>query len=222
MSAASLLRCVTAMSAGPSVENDLLRALGHPLRLRIATAITERGEASPVGLAREFDVPLATVSHHTRVLRDLGWIELVRTEPRRGAVEHFYRAVIRPFIDDEQWERLPLPLRRGLAAQTLREIFARASQAGGDGAFDDAGACVARMPLELDERGWEDLSQLLVEVLREADAIQRRSDLRVSGRSGGGGDVRSSSLAILHHRVTPLPSAGERLPRKPFARPQLP
>jgi hypothetical protein len=53
------------------------------------------------------------VSHHTRVLRDLGCIELVRTEPRRGAVEHYYRPVLRPFLDDEQWEQLSLVKRRG-------------------------------------------------------------------------------------------------------------
>jgi DNA-binding transcriptional ArsR family regulator len=213
------------MSAGDSVENDLLKALGHPLRLRIATAITEQGEASPVGLAREFNVPLATISHHTRVLRDLGWIELVRTEPRRGAVEHFYRAATRPFIDDAQWEQLPIPMRRGLAGQTVREILARAAKAGGEGAFDDAGACVARMPLELDERGWHELSDVLAGVLRQADAIQRRSDARVGRRSGQGAAVRPSSLAILHHRAGQGSGGAQpdaKRPREPIARPRLP
>jgi DNA-binding transcriptional ArsR family regulator len=195
------------MSASELFDTNLLKALGHPLRLRIVSAITERGEASPVSLAREFKQPLATVSRHTRVLRDLGWIELARTEQRRGAIEHFYRSVTRPFIDDDEWEQLPVPMRRGLAGQTLRAILQQAARAGGVGGFDDVGACVARMPLELDERGWRELSDAMTGLLREAEAIQLRCDAR---RSDDSGPLRESDLAILHFRVAEPVSPSER------------
>jgi DNA-binding transcriptional ArsR family regulator len=211
------------MVAHDTLEGGLLKALGHPLRLRIVTAITERGEASPVELARDFKHPLSTVSHHTRVLRDLGWIELTRTEPRRGAVEHFYRAVTRPFIDDDEWERLPVPMRRGLAGQTLREIFSQAARAGENGGFDDAGACVARMPLELDQRGWRELSEVLTDVCRRADAIQRRSDSRTRRRSDPRTAVRASNLAILHFGSGAVPTdPSQDTPSKHIRRPRLP
>lgn len=71
------------MSWSESLDASLLKALAHPLRTRVLELIVEREEASPVELARDLGQPLATVSHHTRVLRDLGCIELVRTE--RGA-----------------------------------------------------------------------------------------------------------------------------------------
>jgi DNA-binding transcriptional ArsR family regulator len=187
------------MTASDTFETGLLKALGHPLRFRMLASITERGEASPTELAREFGHPLATVSHHTRVLRDLGWIELARTEPRRGAVEHFYRAARRPFLDDDEWEQLPVPMRRGLAGLTLRQIFADAARAGGNGGFDEPGACVARMPLELDERGWWELADALRDLLREADHIQRRADARAARQTGPQATVRASSLAILHY-----------------------
>ncbi len=32
------------------------------------------------------------LAYHIRVLRQLGFIELVETRQRRGALEHFYRA----------------------------------------------------------------------------------------------------------------------------------
>ena len=35
---------------------------------------------------------LRSVAYHVRVLKKLGCIELVETLPRRGAVEHVYRA----------------------------------------------------------------------------------------------------------------------------------
>jgi DNA-binding transcriptional ArsR family regulator len=208
------------MSFSNPLDTRLLKALAHPLRERILESITDRGEASPVELARELDQPLATVSHHTRVLRDLGCIELVRTEPRRGAVEHYYRPVLRPFLDDEQWEQLSLVKRRGLAAQLLRRVFAEASAAGAHGGFDTAGAHVARMPLALDDRGWQELADAVTAILSAAEAIQQRSDQR-RGDDGEDSDaVRRSELAILHFAVAddaapsapsaPAPRAGGR------------
>jgi DNA-binding transcriptional ArsR family regulator len=195
------------MSAADRFDATLLKALGHPLRLRILEAINDRGEASPVRLAREFKQPLATVSHHARVLRDLGWLELARTEPRRGAVEHFYRAVKRPFIDDEEWEQLPLSMRRGLARQTFRRIFSEAAQAGADGGFDCAGAHITRSPLELDSCGRRELSALVLATLEEAEEIERRSQLRGASADGHDGPVTPSELAILHFRLAKAVSA---------------
>src|SRR4051794_20538891 len=89
----------TPMSPVDLFEGNLLKALGHPLRLRLLEAITDAGEASPVELARTLAQPLSTVSRHVRMLRDLGFVELVRTEPRRGSVAHYYRAIQAPFLD---------------------------------------------------------------------------------------------------------------------------
>jgi DNA-binding transcriptional ArsR family regulator len=74
------------MASSDNVEASALKALSNPLRMRLLTFVAERGEASPVEMSRALDMPLATVSHHTRVLRDLRYIELSRTEQRRGAV----------------------------------------------------------------------------------------------------------------------------------------
>jgi DNA-binding transcriptional ArsR family regulator len=50
-------------------------------------------EFSPKKIADTFEgVSLQLISYHVRILRDAGLLELSRTEPRRGALEHFYRA----------------------------------------------------------------------------------------------------------------------------------
>jgi hypothetical protein len=50
------------------------------------------GELSPVAAFGQVDgASLGTLAYHFRHLRDLGLIELSRTVPRRGAVEHRYR-----------------------------------------------------------------------------------------------------------------------------------
>jgi DNA-binding transcriptional ArsR family regulator len=193
------------MSVSHSLDESLIKALAHPLRWRIVETIVERGEASPVELARLLDQPLATVSHHTRVLRELRCIELTRTEPRRGAVAHYYRALMPAFFDDEQWQRVPVVLRRALAGQVFRRIVEDAAAAGAAGAFDAQGAQIDRMVVELDDRGWRELSGLLFDVLRKAQEIQDRSDARRANRAA----VRTSEVAILQFEVAESIAAKE-------------
>ncbi|HEY6779571.1 MAG TPA: helix-turn-helix domain-containing protein [Thermoleophilaceae bacterium] len=79
------------MSGSPAAQlAQLGRALGHPLRVEILTALLDRDEASPRELAGELDHPLGTVSYHVRYLVSLEMLELQRMVPRRGAVQHFY------------------------------------------------------------------------------------------------------------------------------------
>jgi DNA-binding transcriptional ArsR family regulator len=203
------------VAAPDALDVSLLKAFGHPLRMRLLTLITERGEASPVELSRELGQPLATVSHHTRVLRDLGYIELSRTEPRRGAVEHYYRATTAPFLDDRHWEQLPAPLRRGITTQIFRQIFSEAATAGPAGGFDAAGSHLARMMLELDARGWRELSQAVLALLKRAQAIQERSDdRRRNARRVNGEALRPSELAILHFAVAEPAGPPEQEPER--------
>jgi DNA-binding transcriptional ArsR family regulator len=181
------------MSTPQSLDESLMKALAHPLRWRILELVSERGEASPVELARALDQPLATVSHHVRVLRESRSLELTRTEQRRGALEHYYRALTPPFFDVEQWERAPIVLRRGVAGQIFRRIVADAAAAGEAGAFDAPEAHVDRMVVELDAEGWRELSELLMNVLRQAQSIQETSDARRATNE----ETRMSQVAIL-------------------------
>lgn len=70
---------------------EMVKALSHELRVEILTILNER-VASPNELAKELGEGLSQVSYHVKVLRDYGTITLVKTVPRRGAVEHYYRA----------------------------------------------------------------------------------------------------------------------------------
>ena len=71
----------------------------RPCRIRCARGSSNllRGNAaSPRELAAQLDAPLSTVAYHVRVPAGPVSLELVRLvgqEPRRGSVEHFYRAL---------------------------------------------------------------------------------------------------------------------------------
>jgi DNA-binding transcriptional ArsR family regulator len=208
------------MSSSPTLDEGLMKALAHPLRWRILEVVSERGEASPVELARALDQPLATISHHVRVLREARSLEMTRTAQRRGAIEHYYRALAPPFFDLEQWERSPIVLRRGVAGQIFRRIVADAAAAGEAGAFDAPEAHVDRIVLELDPAGWRELSDLLMDVLRQAQSIQDRSDVR----RDGGEETRVSQMSILSFEMAEsIAAAGEvrnlQLPKRSRALP---
>ena len=76
----------------PSAEDPVwAKAMSHPTRGRILGLLRKRGELSPAQAAAELEESLGTVSYHFRNLAKLGLIELCKTVPRRGAIEHVYR-----------------------------------------------------------------------------------------------------------------------------------
>src|SRR5690349_20329496 len=79
------------------LQQRLMKALSHPLRVQVLDLLNSR-EWSPRELEAELGEGLSQVSYHVKVLKDFELIEMTRTEPRRGAVEHFYRAIERAFV----------------------------------------------------------------------------------------------------------------------------
>jgi DNA-binding transcriptional ArsR family regulator len=149
----------------------LLKAIANPLRQRILAAINEGDATSPNEVSRRLGEPLGRVSHHVRVLAKLGAIELVRTEPRRGAVEHYYRALVRPWFDDAEWDRLPLSVRRTLFGHPLERLLRDIPEAARGTGFDHPRAHVSYSHFDLDEAGMDELADLLGETLDRAQAI---------------------------------------------------
>jgi DNA-binding transcriptional ArsR family regulator len=174
------------------LDEALLKAISHPLRHRLLGLLDDR-TASPNELARELGLPLGRVSYHIRLLADLGVIELVRTEPRRGALEHFYRAVTRGWFSEEDWQRLPRAARRGIVGQSLQRIFSDVTAAVDAGGFDGPVSQVKSTSLELDERGLEELSEVLASTAERVKAINAESADRRAGVDGV-----TTELALLH------------------------
>ena len=179
------------------LDERLAKALSHPLRQRILQRLNENGVKSPNELSRELGDPLGNVSYHVRILRELDCVELVRTEQRRGALEHYYRATAQPWLDDKQWARLPAAFRRKTLGRTLSQLLESAGAASETGGFDHPEAVVNRVALELDEQGWADVAKLLDQTLESALAIQAESQKR---KGEPGAEIRTE-LGILHFRT---------------------
>jgi DNA-binding transcriptional ArsR family regulator len=77
-------------------DQELARALSHPIRLEILQALQDR-IASPAELSREIDQRPAVVSYHATTLLRCGCLELVQSRGRRGAIENFFAVPPRSF-----------------------------------------------------------------------------------------------------------------------------
>lgn len=177
------------------ITQQLAKALAHPLRMQILTSL-HRGISSPNQLSRELGEPLGNVSYHVKTLLEYDCIELVKTEPRRGAVEHFYRATERAFLSDEDWEKIPASTRKGISGVILESIGADATRALVSGTIENrTNSHITRTPLVLDDQGFNDLSALLAEVLERANEIQAQAADRLNKEKG---DSVSTMMAILH------------------------
>lgn len=160
----------------------LVKGLAHPLRIHILRVLEDR-VASPSEIAAELDAPLGNVSYHVRFLARMGLIELSGTEPRRGAVEHYYRAVGRPQISAKAWEQVPQVVKNALMRSTLDEIGKMVAAAARMGGFDRDQAHVSRKAYALDQQGFDDLSEVVAELQDRAAKIERESASRLAGAS---------------------------------------
>jgi len=182
-----------------TLDQRLAKALSHPLRMQLLTLLNQR-VASPVELASELGARLGNVSYHVRILLDLGCIELVSTTPRRGALEHHYRALQRPILGAEDWAEIPLSVRREIADGLLTQIAKDIGVAGKRGGFDRSDVHLTRTPLVLDEEGWEEVGERMQDVLDRALEIQAESAERVIQRHAQGdpaADTFAANLVML-------------------------
>jgi DNA-binding transcriptional ArsR family regulator len=157
----------------------LVKALAHPLRVRILRVLQDR-VASPSELATELEMRLTNVSYHVRFLERLDVIELVRTKPRRGAVEHYYRARGRLKITDKAWAEVPDIVKNAMVAATLDQIMRHVHMAASIGGFDHRLAHLSRQPMVLDDAGFTELAGATKELLERANEIEARCAQRLA------------------------------------------
>jgi DNA-binding transcriptional ArsR family regulator len=174
----------TNSQSGGTIDQNLVRALAHPMRVQILEALQGRS-ASPTELAKRFKESLGVVSYHANALLDVDCIEQVRTQPKRGTIEHFYTARPRSFIGHQDWRKAPLSVRGGVTGEALRTFAQKV------GAAIDADTIDSRedttlnwMPMTVDERGWREAAEILDRALRELMEVAAASRERLGGEDG--------------------------------------
>jgi DNA-binding transcriptional ArsR family regulator len=179
-----------------SHQASLYKMMGNPLRTRIIMALGSR-EASPKELAEILDEDFQRVCAQVRYLKRNGFIELVDEDRRKGGVQHFYKTVVRPRVEADEWEHLPEFARRSNSAAILQVIVGdlRAALLSGD--FDaHRHRALLHKPLVVDEQGMRELDESALRHLDEQERIAVESAARrIASRERG---IPVRAITIVH------------------------
>lgn len=175
----------------------LIKALAHPLRVRILSILETRDMASPNEMADELGVSLGVMSYHVRRLHALGFLELVKRTPRRGAIEHHYRAKARPHVTDEGWAETPSIVKRAMVGASLQQITGFITASAAQGGFDRGDAHLSRTVVALDGQGWKELAAEMARLMERVDELQEESLERVKTAGEEADTVIQRSAAVM-------------------------
>lgn len=165
-----------------SPDATLGATVAHPLRCRCLTILADR-VASPAEIARELGLEVSNVGYHVGALAEAGLIEEVGQRPVRGAVEHFYRAVVRPITSTEDEEELSVEKRLSFARTIWSLITANATMAIQSGILvERPDHHLTRVPLRVDEEGWSELAEAYMELYERVYEIQAASAERLGAK----------------------------------------
>src|ERR1700749_300668 len=137
-----------------SPEATLGAPVAHPMRCRCLAILADR-VASPAEIARELGLEVSNAGYHVTPLAEAGLIEEVGQRPVRGAVEHFYKAIVRPITSDDEESELTVAERTSFARTIWSLITANATTALEAGTLvERADHHLTRVPLRVAEQGW--------------------------------------------------------------------
>jgi DNA-binding transcriptional ArsR family regulator len=181
-------------AAATSMETTLAAIVAHPTRARSFLILAER-TASPAEIAKEIGKDVGHVGYHVRKLQQLDLIELVDEKPVRGAVEHFYRAIERPVVTEEEFAGQSLEEREVFTRAVMQLHVADIARAMDVHTFDArANRVMVRMPMLVDEEGFQELADLHTEMYDKVLEVQAKSVGRMTGSQEEGIPTVSTSM----------------------------
>jgi DNA-binding transcriptional ArsR family regulator len=154
------------------IAPELLRAIAHPQRLAILTALDDR--AMSVGaLVTELASDRATVARHLRALERAGLV-------RSAAVGNdlIFEAVALPRYDNEEWSTLSDVVRREALATALTRVQVATTTSLDDGGFDRENIHFSRTSLAIGAADFDRLSANFDTMLDRVDEVQTEATER--------------------------------------------
>jgi DNA-binding transcriptional ArsR family regulator len=199
-----------------TLKQRLIKAMAHPLRVRILAYMNDRAW-SPNELSNELAEGLSQVSYHVKVLKDFELIEMTKTEPRRGAVEHYYKAIERVFMPSSVTKQFPKTAQRVMFIETMEDAEKDIAASITSGRFDSREDYhVSYTPADLDNQACEEAEKLADKFVE--DFIQLGVDSanrRAKGEGDGEHIPTSTSLLVFGSEQAEKEKAPSRKPRRP-------
>ncbi len=168
-----------------------------PLRVQILSIAVSRMVAASE-FAREAEIPLNVASYHFRVLREAGFLEIVKEETIRGStVKKYHKASSSGFISDADWGEVHDALRPGVAGAILSDFNGRVSQAiETKKLFTRDDACLFWAPRCYDEQAWLEQVKLIAWCIEESERLELETVERRANGVSTDKDCMSVTFAI--------------------------
>jgi len=184
-------------TASRKIATKIAKALSHPLRVQLLTILNDR-LASPNELSKELDEGLSQISYHVKVLKDFEMIELVKTEPRRGAVEHYYRATSKVYVPSWIAALWPRSIRGTMSASILEEIEQDLVESIEAGLLADRlDEVMTRDSCFFDGQGREEVEEAAAEFFKKFEKAGIDSNRRRRNGEGDGEKIQTTAAVMV-------------------------
>lgn len=188
-----------------SIEEVVAYALAHRVRVYVLTVLNE-GVYTTDEIAAIIGEPSGKVGHHVKELLNGGAIEVAKTEKRRNADLHWYRAVQMPYYSDEDMAAMTPEQRQVTYGLVVQCMFAEGLAALWAGTMrDDPRTWTAWRWFNVDDEGRQDLAdeqerswERYTEI--EAESCNRRAESGEESRS-----IIMAQLGFERARKAPRP-----------------
>lgn len=186
------------------LEDVLALVISHENTVKALVYLVER-DGSPKEIGEAIGVSTSTASHHVKKLRDLNLVALIEEREVGGAIQHVYRAVVRPIVSTEVWDKLDITERQCYSIWILRMLLADASASFSAKLFDaHSERHLSRTPMVVDESGLGEVSSILDRALNELIQVEARS----TARRVQSGDLGMHLITAMMCFELPGPSPG--------------
>jgi DNA-binding transcriptional ArsR family regulator len=155
-----------------NLDRQLAQVISHEITVKVLTVLAERA-ASPKEIGQILREKVPTISHHVKKLERMGLAELIEEKEIRGAVQHIYRAVIRPIVSTEEWDKLTIAERQQFSIWIVQLILADAARSFDASLFDArSNRHLSRTPMVVDEKGLDEVAEIQNRAMNEILEVQ--------------------------------------------------
>jgi DNA-binding transcriptional ArsR family regulator len=169
-----------------SLNEQFSLVISHEITVKAMILIADDVK-SPKEVGQRLGISTSKASHHIKKLERLGLAELVEEKEVGGALQHFYRAVIRPIISDQEWDKLSVAERQLYSIWIVQLILADAAKSFDAGLFDVySKRHLSRSPLLVDGEGLGEVAAIQTKAMHDSfEAVAKSAERRLkSGEDG--------------------------------------
>jgi len=160
---------------------------------------------SPKDIGLSLGISTSVASHHAKKLVRLHLAELIEEREVSGTIQHIYRAIVRPIVSDQEWDKLGIAERQRYSVWIVRMLLADAAVSFNANLFDArSNRHLSRTPMVVDEEGFDEAAQIQKRALNELIEAEAAS----AARRVQSGEPGINIIAAMMCFELPEPSAG--------------